>query len=106
MDTMITLVGIAQRYQDANGVWKKTKGQRDVFAKVESATRAEFFGGGRNGLNPEFVFTVFHGDYQGEETIIYAGRAYGVYRTFIDGGDYIELYAERKGGTNGEGDGG
>lgn len=104
MDGVITFLTAAQRTQDENGVWKTTPGTRQVFCKVESVTRAEFFGGGRNGLNPEYVFTVFSGDYQGEDALIYEGRPYGIYRTYIAEGDYIELYAERKGGTNGKGD--
>lgn len=100
MDGVIDL--IAQRFQkDAYGVDRPTETSRQIFAQVESVTRAEFYQGGRNGLNPELVFTVFAADYQGEEILVYQGRRYGIYRTFVKGGDYMELYAERKGGTNG-----
>lgn len=98
--TVITLVG-SQMTQDAYGVWKATETQRDVFAQVDSVTRAEFFEGGRNGLNPELRFTMFFADYCGEDTVIHAGKAYSVYRTYQGRTDTIELYAERKGGTNG-----
>lgn len=89
------------REKDENGVYQKTESEpRKVFAQVESVTRSEFFEGGRNGLNPELRFIVFFADYHGEEIVQYNGDKYGVYRTFIDKGDYIELYTERKGGVN------
>lgn len=101
MDCVIDLIA-AVYAKDKYGVPAPAESSRQVFAKVESVTRAEFFGGGRNGLNPEFKFTVFAGDYRGERTLVYHGSRYGIYRTFRGDSDYIELYAERKGGTNGK----
>ena len=100
-DTVIKL--ITETYtKDDSGVPRKTEAAAEVFAQKKSVTRSEFFGGGRNGLNPECEFDVFKGDYDGQRTIEYEGKRYGVYRTFEpDDSDYIELYAERKGGTNG-----
>lgn len=91
-----------QKEQDQNGVWRFTEIKKTVFCQVDSVTRAEFFEGGRNGLNPEYKFTLFFGDYNGEDTVIYNGLAYGVYRTYHGRNDTVELYAERKGGTNGK----
>lgn len=94
---------ISETYtQDVNGVWRDTNESKEVFCQVHSVTRSEFFNAGRNGLNPEFRFTMFAGDYDGQRTIEYNGNTYAVYRTYIvPGTDYIELYVERKGGTNG-----
>lgn len=72
----------------------------EVFCRVGSVSRIEFFEGGRNGLNPSMVFQVFAGDYHGEEICEYLGRRYSIYRTYMTDSDYMELYAERKGGTN------
>lgn len=88
--------------QNRYGVWTDTMTSRDVYCQVDSVTRAEFFEGGRNGLNPEFRFTMFFGDYNGEQTVIYNGNTYSVYRTYKARTDTIELYVERKGGTNGK----
>lgn len=63
-------------------------------------TRAEFFDAGRNGLNPEYQFTLFAGDYEGEPVVIYNGSPFSVYRTYHARTDVIELYCERRGGTN------
>ena len=74
---------------------------REVMCQVDSVTRSEFFDAGRNGLNPEFVFRVFFADYEDERIVEYNGKRYGIYRAYHGRGDVVELYAERKGGTNG-----
>lgn len=125
---VITLLS-ADKAQDENGVWRDvvqylttdtgeniiteegkkilildgiTVRVKTVFCNVDSVSRNEFFEAGRNGLNPEFVFTMFFGDYEGEHTLIYNGLAYAVYRTYRGRNDTIELYVQRKGGTNGK----
>lgn len=87
---------------DDYGVARKTRTAREVFCKVESVTRAEFFDAGRSGLNPEYRITMFFGDYNGESVVGYKGRLYSVYRTYHAKTDIIELYVERQGGTNGK----
>ena len=99
---VITLVS-ETREQDAHGIWRSATRRKKIFCQVNSVTRAEFFEGGRNGLNPEYVFTVFFGDYSDEEMLIYNGKTYSIYRTYRGRGDELELYAERKGVTNGKG---
>ena len=97
---VITLVS-ETKTQDSNGVWRTTTAERDVFCQVNSITRAEFFDAGRNGLNPEYSFSMFFADYNGERTVKYKGNTYSVYRTYHGRTDALELYVERKGGTNG-----
>ena len=87
--------------RDAFGVSQRATNKREVFCKVDSVTRAEFFDAGRQGLNPEYRITMFAGDYNGEAVVGYKGRTYSVYRTYLAKTDIIELYVERKGGTNG-----
>ena len=98
---VISLVSTSQT-QDAFGVWRQTETKRDVFCQVDSVTRAEFFEAGRSGLNPAYRITLFAGDYNGESIVIFNGKAYSVYRTYHARTDEIELYVERKGGTNGK----
>lgn len=97
---VIYLIGTTET-QDENGVFQRQTTRRKVFANRQSVSRAEFFAAGRNGLNPAFVFNVFFGDYRGEEVIEYKGKTYSVYRDYQDSTDGLELYVERKGGTNG-----
>lgn len=97
---VLTLIGTT-RTQDEYGIWRETPTERNVFCQVNSITRSEFFDAGRNGLNPEFMFSMFAGDYEGERVCEYRGQKYSIYRTYIARNDVIELYAERKGGSNG-----
>ena len=102
MDGVITLMtSVVTR--DKYGVEGETFTPRDVFCKVDSITRAEFYQAGRNGLNPEFKFTIFAEDYQGERVCKYNDASYAIYRTYRTDNDYMELYVQREGGTNGKG---
>lgn len=96
----ITLLATTKT-QNAYGVWVETITSTDVYCQVDSVTRAEFFEGGRNGLNPEYRMTMFFGDYSGEKMLIYNSNTYSVYRTYHARTDELELYVERKGGSNG-----
>ena len=91
--------------QDEYGIWREELTSRQVFCDVSSVSAAEFFEGGRNGLNPYFRITLFFADYEGETILEYKGETYSVYRTYQKRTDELELYVERKGGSNGkEGD--
>ena len=101
MDDVLVLL-TSEQYKDEYGVTKERVSPRMIFCRVDSITRSEFFDAGRNGLNPEFRFTVFAGDYYGERTCRFHNQDYGIYRTYhVPGTDDLELYVERKGGTNG-----
>ena len=98
--TLIKLIKVA-REKDAHGVERESgETVRTVFANVQSAFLKEFHEGFRNGLNPQFVFTLFYYDYDNESVAEYDGARYGIYRTRRKGNDLIELFAELKGGTN------
>ena len=84
------------------GVERPVETERLIYCHVGGITRSEFFEAGRNGLNPDFVFYVFFGDYNGESICEYNGKRYAVYRTYNDSvHDRMELYVQREGGTNG-----
>lgn len=101
MDSVLELLAVTVE-KDSRGVQRKQLSSREVFCKCRSVSRSEFFDGGRNGLNPEFVFDVFAAEYEGETMCRYNGNTYAVYRTYLsDDSDYIELYVQREGGTNG-----
>ena len=96
---VINLIGITQT-QDDYGQWIDTQTSKQVYCQVESVGQREFFEAGRNGLNPQFKFTLFGGDYNNEPIVEYKGSHYSVYRTYLTKTDKMELYVERKGGTN------
>jgi SPP1 family predicted phage head-tail adaptor len=96
---VINLISVV-RQQDDYGQWQKVETAKQVYCQVHSVSQKEFFEGGRNGLNPEYKFTVFFADYNNEPIVEYNGERFSVYRTFLSRTDKLELYVERKGGTN------
>lgn len=89
------------RTKDQDGIDQKTEKSKTVYGYVDSVSAAEFFEGGRNGLNPEIRVTMTTLDYSGQTILVRGGARFGIYRTYKPGNGTIELYAERKGGTNG-----
>lgn len=91
-----------EKYQDDNGIWQTRETRRKVYVNVKSTSATEFHDAGRNGLNPDLVFTLFRYDYKDEIIVEYKNKRYSVYRTYIirsHGNDYIELHTERQGGV-------
>ena len=74
--------------------------ERMVLADVTSVSLAEWTEGARIGLNPEIRFTMFAPDYRGEEILKYNERYYTVYRTYMGRNGKIDLYCERRHGTD------
>lgn len=85
--------------QNEFGVMEKTTTRYKVFVNATSVTGQEWFEGGRNGLNPQFRFTLFSHDYHGEQVIEYQGVQYTIYRTYLRNVDEIELYTEKRKGN-------
>ena len=99
-DTIFLLSTTYEKNKYGQDIPQNTR--RQVFCDRQSVSRNEFFNAGRNGLNPQYVFTVFKSEYEGETICEYNGKTYSIYRTYETDDDYIELYVERKGGSNGE----
>ena len=69
--------------------------ETEVFCEVDSITQSEFYQAANTELNPEYKFTIFFGDYDGQQIVEYNGVRYAIYRTYR-ANDNLELYAERK----------
>lgn len=74
-----------------------TESKKTVFCEVDSISQSEFYAAANAELNPEYRFTVFFGDYDGQSVVEYHGERYAIYRTYRTGDD-LELYTERKTG--------
>lgn len=72
-----------------------TETERTVYCEVDSISQTEFYAAANTELNPEYRFTIFFGDYEGEDLVKFKGARYSVYRTYRTGDD-LELYTERK----------
>ena len=91
---------VSERFvQNEYGVMERFTTKRTVFVDVTSVTSQEWFEGGRNGLNPQFRFSLFSADYEGEKIIEYNDVQYTVYRTYQRKTDVIELYVEKRKGN-------
>ena len=98
----IALISI-EYTQDNIGEWTETRSETEVFALVESVSMSEFYQAGMQGFKPEFKMSVWMNEYSGQELISYNDKTYTIYRTYmVPDSDTIELYAERRGGTNGK----
>lgn len=72
-----------------------TETERTVYCEVDSISQTEFYAAANTELNPEYKFTIFFGDYEGEDLVLFNNKRYSVYRTYRTGDD-LELYTERK----------
>ena len=100
MDRSDVIKLVAYTYTvDEYGVHIPAATKREVYCNVQSVSASEFFQGAANGIKPEYRFTMFKYDYQGEEIVEYKNTAYTVYRTYEGRNDTIELYAEQRKGS-------
>lgn len=87
--------------KDAFGVSRESETEVEVYGYFDSVSASEVFEGGRNGLNPQFRFVMTDLDYSGQTILVRGADRFAVYRTYRPNNGTIELYCERKGGTNG-----
>ncbi len=84
--------------QDYIGQWIKTVEETNVYAIVSSVTMSEFYQAGMQGFKPEYRMTIWMNEYHREEELVYDGKVYSIYRTYLREDGRIELYVtERKG---------
>lgn len=98
MDDVITLV-METPGQDDIGNTCPTLTEREVFCRLGSITRTEFYKAGQQGISPSYIFTIFKGDYDGEKLVKYRDKYYTVYRTYEKDADDMELYVQEKEGV-------
>ena len=94
MTDVLTLVAQTVALDDY-GNEVATEVETQVFCEVDSITQTEFYQAANTELNPEYKFTIFFGDYDGQPIVIYNGVRYAIYRTYR-ADDNLELYVERK----------
>lgn len=103
MDDLITL--IKEEYvKDEIGQMVPVETARQVWAHLQSVTRAEWADAGQKGMQPQLVAITPIVNYDGENIVQLgegaSAKRYAVYRTYFGPDtDSIELYLERKAGT-------
>lgn len=114
IDDVCTLIGVGETTLDEYLNEIDTICERDVFCRVSSAVRNEFYQAATAGLKPEWTIRLSDfREYQGEMKVRYNDEVYDVLRTYRDGGSYhnrggmgpneIELILGYKLGTAGRG---
>ena len=93
----ITLI-TTEYTQDNLGEWIETREESTVFAYVSSVTMSEFYEAGLQGFKPEFRFSVWMSEYDGQEVLEYNDKVYTIYRTYMRDDGRIELYVTEKKG--------
>ena len=85
---------------DSIGQMIPTESETMRFCQLSSVSQSEWFEAGRNGLKAEYRAILNAEEYNGELIAEISGGRYGVYRTYRTKSDTIELYLERKAGTD------
>lgn len=81
---------------DAIGQHTANFTDRNVMANRGSITRNEFFSSQQVGLRPEFMLTVYSGDYENEHLVVVDGEEYEIYRSYErPDNDRTELYLKK-----------
>lgn len=100
MDDVLTLIAPALEQNAVGDYVSSGETRTDIWGTVSSVSRAEWYNAGREGMNPEIVFTTPLVNYCWEPEAEFHGVRYAIYRTyFVQDTDEIELYLERKAGV-------
>lgn len=101
MDDVIRLIKITEGERDQYGNPSITRTTRQVFCRVDSVTRSEFYQAAQTELHPSYVFILSHFmDYENEREIEYTDwmgntHRYDVIRTYRNG-DELEIVTEER----------
>lgn len=92
MNDILTLVG---RILDDDGYTVKTETRRDVFCRLDSIGRSEFYQAQATDLRPELKFVLAdYLDYNDEYLCVHRGAWYRVIRTYRNGQE-LEIICQR-----------
>lgn len=72
---------------------------RQVFCKKKSVPQNEFFQAGLNDIKASIILIVHTLEYQGEESVMYGGKVYRIYRSYEREDGRTELYGEVRAGA-------
>lgn len=98
-DDVMLLIPYLEDQQDEYGNDITPEGEpKEVFCKVKSAERSEFFMAAQSGMKASYKVEVFEYDYENEEIAEFRGERFFIYRTFLLPNSKIELYLGKKAG--------
>lgn len=86
--------------EDDIGQYIPTENKMEIFCRMESISKNEWFDAGRNGLKPQLKVILPEYNYEATEKVEYDGERYSVYRMFRNQKtNEVELYLEKKAGV-------
>ena len=85
-DHVITLVQEAYKKDNLRQTVRDPENdvKTEVYCRLKSITRSEFYQAAVAGLRPEFVFVIHSFEYNGEQRVIFEGQEYQVLRAYQD----------------------
>lgn len=101
MDDVIKLLSFTFE-TDSYGNQVETVTERQVFCRVRSISRSEFYQAAQTDLHPEYVFTISnYRDYEGEQELMYRDwtgqeHRFNILRTYRSESDELEIIAGEK----------
>ena len=101
MDDVIKLIKVTEGERDEYGNPELVRSSIEVFCRVESVSRAEFYQAAQTGLHPSYTFVLTHYmDYHGEQEIEYTDwmgqtHRYDIIRTYKRD-DELELITQER----------
>ena len=101
MDDVIKLIKVTEGERDEYGNPELVRSSIEVFCRVESVSRAEFYQASQTGLHPSYTFVLTHYmDYHGEQEIEYTDwmgetHRYDIIRTYRRD-DELELITQER----------
>lgn len=84
---------------DSLGEVTYSETSREVYGSVTSSSQSEWFTAHRDDINSVAQLVIYSFEYQGETVVEMDGERLSVYRTFKRSIDKLELYLEKKAGT-------
>lgn len=100
MDDIAYLVNEAYISTDAEGNRLQRRRLTEIFCKIQSVTRREFYDAATQDITPELDMTISHSiDYDGQDMVFYNGILYDVVRVFWRGDAVSLTLAKRIGVT-------
>lgn len=91
-DVVITLISeMISNASDELGNVVKTQQRHDVYAKLLSIKRSEFYQAQAIGLTPTIAFEVYRFEYSAEKIVEFQGVKYNVLRSYPVNGERLEL---------------
>lgn len=99
LDDICTLVAVTLT-RNTDGEEERTETERVVYCKANSVGSNEFFKAQQTGMRSSICLIVDSEEYANEPEAVYNGTGLSIYRTYVRGDGFTELYLEDRAGVS------